>query len=135
MITWTVAHQDPLFSTISWSVLRFMSIQSLMLSNHLVLCCPLLLLPSIIPIIKDFSSESALCIRWPKYWSFSFSSSNSHEYLGFISFRIDWFDLLTAQETLKSLLQHHSSKESILLYSEFIFTVFYQNNCTFQVNV
>ena len=82
-----------------------MSIESVMLSNHLIICCPLLLLPSIFPSIKVFSNESALCIRWPKYWSFSFSISPSNEYSGLISFRIDWFDLLDVQETLKSLLQ------------------------------
>ena len=83
-------------------------------SNHLILCCPLLLPPSIIPSIRVLSNESVLCIRWPKYWSFSFSISPSNEYSGLISFRIDWFDLLAVQETLKSLLQHHSSKASVL---------------------
>ena len=90
-----------------------------MLSNHLTLCCPLLLLPSIFPSIKVFSIESVLCIRWPKYWSFSFSIRPSNEYLGQISFRIDWFDLFAVQGTLKSLLQHHSSKASILPCSAF----------------
>ena len=90
-----------------------------MSSNHLILCCPLLLLPSIFPSIKVFSNESALCIRWPKYWSFSFSISPSNEYSGLISFRIDWLDLLAVQGTLKSLLQHHSSKASILRHSAF----------------
>ena len=85
-----------------------------MASNHLILCCPLLLLPSIFPSIRVFSSESALCIRWPKYWSFSFSISPSNEYSGLVSLMIDWFDLLAVQGTLKSLLQHHSSKASIL---------------------
>ena len=94
-----------------------MSIESVMPSNHLILCLPLLLLPSVFPSIRVFSSESALCIRWPKYWSVSFSISPSNEYLRLISFRIDWFDLLAAQGTLKSLLQHHSSKASILRYS------------------
>ena len=88
-------------------------------SNHLILCCPLLLLPSIFPSIRVFSNELALCIRWPKYWSFSFSISPSSEYSGLISFRIDWFDLLALQGTLKSLLQHHSSKASILQCSAF----------------
>ena len=88
-------------------------------SNHLILCCPLLLLPSIFPSIKVFSNESVLCVRWPKYWSFSFSISPSNEYLGLISFRMDWFDLLAVQGTLKSLLQHHSSKASILQCSAF----------------
>ena len=90
-----------------------------MLSNHLILCCPLLLLPSIFSNIKVFSNESALCIRWPKYWSFSFSISPSNEYSGLISFKMDWLDLLAVQGTLKSLLQHHSSKASILWHSTF----------------
>ena len=94
-----------------------MSIESVMPSNHLILCHPLLLLPSIFPSIRIFSNESALCIRWPKYWSFSISPSN--EYLQLISFRIDWFDLLAVQGTLKSLLQHHSSKVSLLQHSAF----------------
>ena len=109
----TAAHQPPLSSTISWSLLKFMSIESVMLSNHLILCHSLLW-PSTFPSIRVFSNESALHIRWPKYWSFSFSISPSNEYSGLISFRIDWFDLLTVQGTLKSLLQHHSSKASIL---------------------
>ena len=96
-----------------------MSIQSVMLSNHLILCPPLILPPSIFPSIRVFSNESVLRIRWPKYWSFSFSISPSNEYSGLISFRIDWFDLLTVQGTLKSLLQHHSSKASILRHSAF----------------
>ena len=96
-----------------------MSVKLVMPSNHLILCCCLLLLPSIFPSIRVFSSESALCIRWPKYWSFSFSVSPSNEYSGLISFRIDLFDLLTVQGTLKSLLQHQSSKASILRYSAF----------------
>ena len=91
-----------------------MSIESVMLSNHLILCHPLFLLPSIFPSIRVFSNESALCIRWPKYWSFSFSISPSNEYSGLISFRIDWFYLLAVKRTLKSLLQHHSSKASVL---------------------
>ena len=99
-----------------------MSIKSVMPSNHLILCCPLLLLPLIFPSIRVFSNESALHIRWPKDWSFSFSISSSSEYSGLISFRIDWFDLLAVQGTLKSLLQHHSSKPSILQRSTF-FTV------------
>ena len=94
-------------------------IELVMPSNHLILCCPLLLLPSVFPSIKVFSKESVLHIRWPKYWSFSFSISPSNEYSGLISFRIDWFDLLTVQGTLKSLLQHHSSKASILWLSAF----------------
>ena len=96
-----------------------MSIKLMMLSNHLILCHPLLLLPSVFPQIRVFSSESALHIRWPKYWSFSFSISLSNEYSGLISFRIDWFDLLAVQGTLKSLLQHHNSKASILRHSAF----------------
>ena len=104
-------HQAPLSSTISWSLHKFTSIESVMLSNHLILCSPLLL-PSIFPSIRIFSNELALCIRWPKYWSFSFSISPSSEYSGLISFRMDWLDLLAVQGTLKSLLQHHSSKTS-----------------------
>ena len=106
-IPWTAAHQDPLSITTSWSLLKPMTIESVMASNHLVLCCPLLLLPSIFPSIRVFSNELALCIRWPKYWSFSFSISLSNKYSGLISFRMDWFDLLAVQGTLKSLLQHH----------------------------
>ena len=98
---WTAACQAPLSSSVSWSFLRFMSIESVMLSNHLILCCPLLLLPSIFPSIRVFSNESALCIRWPKYWSFSYSSSPSKEYSGLIFFRMDWFDLLAVQGTLE----------------------------------
>ena len=119
---WTAVHQAPLSSTISRSLLKYMSIESVMPSNHLILCGPLLLLPSIFPSIRDFSNESALHIRWPKYWSFSFSISSSSEYSGLISFRIAWLDLLAVQGTLKSLLQHHSSKASILRHSAF-FTV------------
>ena len=96
-----------------------MFIESVMPSNHLILCCLLLLLPSIFPSIRVFSNESALRIRWPKYWSFSFSISHSKEYPGLISFRLDWLDLLAVQGTLKSLLQHHSSKASVLLHSAF----------------
>ena len=109
---WTAACQAPLSFTVSWNLLRFMSIELVMPFKHLILCHPLLLLPSIFPSIRVFSNESVLCIRWPKYWSFSISSSN--EYSGLISFRIDWFDLLFVQGTLKSFLQHHSSKTSIL---------------------
>ena len=109
---WMAAQQASLPFTISWSLLRFTSIEPLMISNHLILCRPLLLLPSIFPSIRVFSNESALSIRWPKYWSFSINPSN--ECLGLIAFRIDWFDLLAIQGTLKSLLQHHSSKASIL---------------------
>ena len=103
----------------SWSLLKFMSIESVMLSNHLILCCPLLFLPSIFPSIRVFSSESAVRIRWTEYWSFSFSINPSNEYSGLISLRIDCFDLLAVQGTLKSLLQHHDSKASILQCSAF----------------
>ena len=116
---WTAAHQASLSFSISQSLLKLMSIESVMSSNCLILCHPLLLLPSVFPSIKVFSSESALCIRWPKYWSFSFSISPSNEYSGLISFRTDWFDLLAVQGTLKSLLQHHSSKASVLQCSAF----------------
>ena len=118
---WTAACQASLSCTIFWSLLKFMSIVSVMPSNHLILCCPLLLLPSIFPSIRIFSNESALHIRWPEYWSLSlsFSISPPNEYSGLISFRIDWFDLLAVQGTLKSLLQHHSSKGSILWLSAF----------------
>ena len=105
--------------TISWSLLKHMFIKSVMSFNHLVLCHPLLLLPSIFPSIRVFSNESAFHVRWPKYWSFSFSISTSNEYSGLISFRIDWFDFLAVQETLKNLLQHHTSKASVLLCSAF----------------
>ena len=107
---WTVAHQASLSITNSWSLLKLMSNESVMPSNHLILCCPLLLLPSIFPSIRIFSNESVLCIRQPKHWSFSFSISPSNEYSGLISFRMDWLDLLAVQGTLKSLLQHHSQK-------------------------
>ena len=116
---WTAALQARLSSTISWSLLRFMSIESVMPSNHLILCCSLLLLPSVFPSIRVFSSESSLHIRWPKYWTFNFSISPSSEYSRVISFKIEWFDLLAVQGTLKSLLQHHSSKASILQFSVF----------------
>ena len=119
---WTAACQASLSITNSRSLLKFMSIELVMASNHLILCHPLLLLPSIFPSIRVFSNKSALCIRWPKYWSFSFSISPSNENPGIISFRMDWLDLLAVQGTLKSLLQHHSSKASILWHSAF-FTV------------
>ena len=115
----TAARQASLSFTTSWSLFKLMSIESVMPSNHLILCRPLLLPPSIPPSIKVFSNESVLCIRWPKYWSFSFSISPSNEYLGLISFRIDWLDLLAVQGSLKSLHQHHSSKASILQCSAF----------------
>ena len=116
---WTAAHQASLSFTISKSLLNFMSNQSLMPSNHLILCCPLLLPPSIFPSIRVFSNESALCIRWPKYWSFSFSICPSNECSGLTSFKIDWFDLLEVQGTHKSLLKRHSSKVSIVQHSAF----------------
>ena len=110
MIPWTAARQASLSITNSQSLLKLMSIASVMPSNHLILCHPLLLLPSIFPSVRVFSNESALHIRWPKYWSFSFSISPSNEYSGLIFFRMDWLEILTIQWTLKSLLQHHSSK-------------------------
>ena len=115
---WTAARQASLSIANSQSLLKLMSIESVMPSNHLILCCPLLLLPSIFPSIRVFSSESGH-IRWPKIWSFSFRICPSNEYSGLISFRMDWFDLLAVQGTLKSLLQHHSSKASILRCSAF----------------
>ena len=114
---WTIARQASLSFTISLSLLKLMFIESVMPSNHLIFCRPLLLLPSVFPSIRIFSNKSALHIRWPKYWSFSISPSN--EYSGFISFRIDWFDLLAVRGTLKSLLQYHSSKASIFRCSAF----------------
>ena len=119
---WTAARQASLSITNSRSSLKLTSIESVMPSNHLILCCPLLLLPAILPSIRVFSNESALCIRKPKYWSFSFNISPSNEHSGLISFRMDWLDLLAVQGALKSLLQHHSSKASILQHSAF-FTV------------
>ena len=116
---WTAAHQASLSITNSWSLLKLMFIEPVMLSNHLILCHPLLLLPSICPSIRIFFKESDLHIRWPKYWSFSFSICPSNEYSGLISFRVDWLDLLAVQGTLKSLLQHYSSKASILQHSAF----------------
>ena len=114
---WTC--QVSLSFTISQSLLRVVSIESVMPSDHLILCCPLHLLPSILPSIRVFFNESILCIRWPKYWSLKFIISLSGEYSGLISFKIDWLDLLAVQRTLKSLLQHHSSKASILWHSAF----------------
>ena len=113
---WTAAHQASLSTINSRSLLKLMSIKSVMPSNYLILCQPLNLPPSIFPSIRVFSNESVLCIRWPKYWTFSFSISPSNEYSGLISFRMDWLDL---QGTLKSLLQHHSSKASVLRRSAF----------------
>ena len=122
MTPWTAACQTSLSITNSQSLPKLMSIASVMPSNHLILCRPLLLPPSIFPSISVFSSESVLHIRWPKYWSFSFNISPSNEHPGLISFRMDWLDLLAVQGTLKSLLQHHSSKVSILQHSAF-FTI------------
>ena len=119
MTPWTVARQASLSITNSRSLLKLMSTETVMPSNHLILCHPLLLLPSIFPSSRVFSNESVLCIRWPKYWSFSFSISPSNEYSGLISFRKDWLDLPAVQGILKSLLQHHSSKASILRHSAF----------------
>ena len=116
---WTAARQASLSLTNSQSLLKLMSIESVMPSYHLIFCHPFLLLPSIFPSIRVFSSESALRIRWPKYWSFSFSISPSREHPGLISFRMDWLDLLVDQGTLKSILQHHSSKASVLRHSAF----------------
>ena len=114
MTPWTAAHQASQSITKSQSLLKLMCIESVMPSNHPILCHPLLLLPSVFPSIRVFSNESTLHIRWPKYWSFSFSISPSNEHPGLISFRMDWLALLAVQGTLKSLLQHHSSKASIL---------------------
>ena len=119
MTSWTAAHQASLSitNTNSWSLPKLTSIESVMPSNHLTLCRPLLLPPSVFSSIRVFSNESVLCIRWSKYWSFSFSVSSSNECSGLLFFRMDWLDLLAVQGTLKSLLQHHSSKASILQHS------------------
>ena len=117
--SWTAVYQASLSITNSWSLLKLMSIELVMPSNRLILCRPLLLLPSVFPNIRVFSNESVLRIRWPQYWSFSFSISPSNEYSGLISFRMDWLDLLAVQGTLKSLLQHYSSEASILRCSTF----------------
>ena len=114
---WTIAHQAFLSITNSWSLLKLVSIELVMPSNHLIFCRSLLLSPTIFLSIRVFSNESVLHIRWPKYWSFSFNISASNKYSGLISFRMDWLDLFAAQGTLKSLLQHHSSKASILQHS------------------
>ena len=116
---WTAAHLASLSFAISQSLLKLMSIELVMPSNHLILCCPLLLLPSVFPTIRDFSKESAFRIKWPKYWSFSFSVRLSNDYSGLISFRTYWLDLLAVQGTLKSLLQYHTLKASILWCSAF----------------
>ena len=119
---WSAACQASLSITNSWCLLRLMFIELVMPSNHLILCCPLPFPPSIFPSIRVFSSESVLCIRWPKYWSFSFNISPSKEYSGLISFRMDWLDILAVQGTLKSLLQHHNLKPSILRCSAFFYS-------------
>ena len=116
---WTTAHQASLSITIAWSLFKLMSIELVMPSNHLILCCPPLLLPSFLPSIRVFSNESALCLRWPKDWSFSFNISPYNEHLGLTSFRMGWLDLLAVQGTLKNLLHHHCSKESVLWHSAF----------------
>ena len=118
---WTATWQASLSINNSWSLLKLMSIKLVMPSNHLILCRPLLLLPSILPSIRVFSNESVLHTTWPKYWSFSFSISTSNEYSGLISFRMDWLGLLAVQETLKSLLQHHSSKKPSSLIFSFLY--------------
>ena len=124
MTSLTTAHQASLSITNSWSPPIPMSIESVMPSNYLIFCRPLLLLPSIFPSIRVFPNESALCIRWPKYWSFSFNISPCNKHPGLISFRMDWLDFLAVQGTLKSLLQHHSSKASILPHSAFFMVQF-----------
>ena len=128
MTLWTEAHQASLAFTISQSLHKFISIGFVMPPNHLILCCSLLLLPSIFPRIRVFLNESDLHIRWPKYWSCSFSISPSNEYSGLVCFKIDWFDLLAAQGTLKSLLQHCNLKASILQCSS-IFVVYFSHLC------
>ena len=131
---WTATSQASLSFTIYQSLLRLMSIESVMPPNHFILCYPLLL-PSMFPSIRVFSNESTLHIRWPKYWSFSFSINPSNEYLGFISFRIDWFDLFAVQGTLKSLLQPHSSKASILQHSAFFMVQVWHPYMTTRKNI
>ena len=130
MTPWTAVHQASLSITNSWSFLKHMSTESVMPSNHLIFCCLFLLLPSIFPRVRVFSSELVLPIRQPEYWSFSFSISLSNEYSGLISFRIDWFDLLAVQGTLKSLLQHHSAKAPILWHPAFFVVQFLHPNMT-----
>ena len=131
---WTTAHQASLSITTSWSSLKLMFTESVMSSNHLILC-RLLLLPSILPRIRVFSNESVLCIRWPKYWSFSLSINPSNEYSGLISFRMNWLDLLAGQGTLKSLLQHHSSKASSLQHSAFFIVQFSHPHTTIRKTI
>ena len=130
---WTAARQAFLSTTMSWSLLKCMSIESVMLSNHLILCCLLVLLPSIFPSIRVFCNESVLHVRWPKYESFSFNISPSNEHSGLIFFGMDWFDLLAVQGSLKSLLQYHSLKASILQHSAFFMVVILDKpKCNFQ---
>ena len=124
MTPWTAARQPSLTITNPRSLLKLMSIESVIPSNHLILCHPLLLLPSVFPSIRVSSDESVLRIRWPEFWSFSFSISSSNEYSGLIFFELDWLDLLAVQGTLKSLLQHHSLKASILRHSAFFMVQF-----------
>ena len=126
---WTAACQASLSITISQILLKLMSIGSEMPSKHLILCHPLILLPSVIPSIRVFSNDSALHIRWPNYWHFSFSISPSNEYSGLISFRMDWLDLLVVQGTFKSLLQHYSSRASILQHLAFFMVQFSHHTC------
>ena len=129
-IPWIAAHQASLSITNSQSLPKLMSIESVMPSSHLILCRPLLLLPPISPSIRVFSNESTLRMRWPKYWSFSFNISPSNEHPGLVSFRMDLFDLLAVQGTLKSLLQHHSSKASVLHYGHILYLIcLYCRNC------
>ena len=125
---WTGAHQASLTFTVSQSLLKSTSTELVMPSNHLILCHPLLFLPSVFPSIRVFSYQLAFHIMWPDYWSFSFSISPSNEYSGLISFRIDWFDLLSVQGTLKSLLQHHSSKASVQTHEKMLNITHYQRN-------
>ena len=128
---WTSVCQAPLSSAISQSLLKFMSVEAVILSNHLILCCnPLLLLASLFPSIRVFSNELTLCIRWPKYWSFSFSIRPYNKYSGLILFRIDWFDLLAVQGTLKSLLQHYNLKTLILQSTKYIIALCLKIQCT-----
>ena len=134
MIPWTASHQASPSFTISRNLLKFTSIEPLMPSSHFILHHPLLLLPSIFPIIRVFSNESVLCIRWPKYWSFSFSISPSIEYSGLISFRMDWLDPLAVLGTFKSLLQHHSSEASILRHSAFFYRPTLTSICDYWKN-
>ena len=133
--TWTAARHVSLSFALSWSLLKFVSIELVILSNHLILCLPSFLLPSIFPSTRFFLSESALCIRWPEYWSFSFSINSSNEYSGLISFRMDWFEFLAVQGALKSLLQHHISKHQLfgtqpsLWSNSHTYTSFTVNRC------